>query len=169
MAENDEKDPPATDGDKKPEEHLGDAGKKALDAERAARKKLEDEVKELRPLAAKAKEAEDAKKGEVERLTEQLAAATRERDAAMVDRDKFKVGLAKGLTLTQAKRLVGSTEDEFTTDADELIADLGAKPGEPKPTPAGKPREHLKAGSGDPDQPVEETDVKALGARMFAS
>lgn len=169
MAENDPQNPPAKDGEKKPDEQLGDAGKKALDAERSARKKLEDELKELRPLAAKAKEAEDAKKGEVERLTEQLAAATRERDAAMVDRDKFKVGLAKGLSLTQAKRLVGTNEDEFTADADELITDLGTKPGEAKPAPTGKPREQLKPGSGDPDAPVEETDVKKLGERMFAS
>lgn len=166
-----EENAPATGDEKpKPDEQLGDAGKKALDAERAARKKLEDELKELRPLAAKVKEAEDAKKGEVERLTEQLSVVTRERDAAVVDRDKFKVGLAKGLSLTQAKRLVGTNEDEFTTDADELLTDLGAKPnGEQRPAPVGKPREALKPGSGDPEAEPEETDVKVIGARMFAS
>lgn len=171
MAEEQTESPPA-EGDDKQDEQLGEGGKRALDAERAARKKLEHELKELRPLAAKAKQADDAKKDEVQRLTEQLAAATAERDTTTVDRDRLKVAISKGLTLGQAKRLVGSTEDELAADADELLADLGAKPGGDKsgerPAPAGKPREHLQSGGGD-QPPPEETDVRALGKRMFST
>jgi hypothetical protein len=39
--------------------------------------------------------------------------------------------------------------------------------GKKDPPPGGKPREQLKPGNGDPDIPVEETDIKKLGARMF--
>lgn len=41
--------------------------------------------------------------------------------------DRAEVALEKGLTLSQAKRLVGSTRDEFTADADDLLADIGAQ------------------------------------------
>lgn len=163
--------PPAKGGEAG-DEQLGEGGKRALDAERAARKRLEEQLKELRPLAAKAKEADEAKKDEVQRLTEQLAATTTDRDAATVDRDRLKVAISKGLTLTQAKRLVGSTEDELTADADELLSDLGAKPtgekAEERPAPPGRPREHLQSGGGD-QAPPEETDVRALGKRMFST
>lgn len=162
--------PPATGDEQQHDEQLNEGGKRALDAERAARKRLEHELKELRPLAAKAKQADDAKKDEVQRLTEQLTATTTERDSAALHRDRLKVAISKGLTLTQAKRLVGSTEDELTADADELLADLGARPGgdkaDERPGPSGKPREHLQPGGGD-QAPPEETDVRALGKRMF--
>ncbi len=147
-----------------------DAGRRALRAERDRVKALEAQLAELKPLAEQAKKAEDEQKTEVQRLTEQVEALKRDRDTATVERDRLKVALGKGLTLTQAKRLVGSTEEELAADADELLADLGAtkENGSDKPVPAGKPREHLKPGTGDPDQPVEETDLKKIGERMFA-
>lgn len=153
--------------DDKPEpEHLGDGGKKALAAERKARRDAE---KETQALALRLKEIEDKDKTEVERLTAQVAALTKERDSATVSSARLRVALDKGLTPTQAKRLVGDTEDELAADADELLSDLGAMPGDEKKgaPPGGGPTPDLKPGNGDPDTPVEETDIKALGARMF--
>lgn len=144
---------------------LGDAGKKALDAERKARRDAEQKAKDLED---RLKAIEDKDKSEVERLTEQIATLTKNAETATVERDRLKVAIMKGLSLTQAKRLVGSTEEELSADADELLADLGQKDDEPKPTPSGKPREQLKPGNGDPDAPIEETDVRKLGERMFA-
>jgi len=40
---------------------------------------------------------------------------------------RAEVANAKGLTPTQAKRLVGSTKEELEADADELLADIGAQ------------------------------------------
>lgn len=56
----------------KPEAKLGDAGKRALDAERAARKAAE---KERDANAAKLKEIEDRDKSEAEKAAERLAEA----------------------------------------------------------------------------------------------
>ena len=59
---------------------------------------------------------------------------------------RAEIANAKGLTPSQAKRLVGSTREELEADADELLADIGAQkkqgnhvpregatPSEPKP------------------------------------
>lgn len=137
-----------------------DAGKRALQAERERAKALERQLAELKPLAEAAKKAEDEKKSEVERLTEQVQKLTQERDSAMVDRDRYQVALDKGLTVTQAKRLVGRTADEFTADADELLADLGAGSSGEKEPPAGKPREAL-SGGGDPTEATE-PDIRSV-------
>lgn len=40
---------------------------------------------------------------------------------------RAEVANAKGLTPTQAKRLVGSTREELEADADELLTDIGAQ------------------------------------------
>lgn len=165
--DNDQNGPPAT--GEHDDEQLGEGGKKALQAERTARKKLEDEIKALRPLAKAAKDAEDSKKDEVQRLTEQLATLTKERDSATLTNARYKVALDKGLSLTRAKRLVGDTEEELAADADELLADLGeVNTDEVKPSPTGKPKEHLKPGTNTPDEAAEETDLRKLGEQMFS-
>ena len=40
---------------------------------------------------------------------------------------RAEIANAKGLTPSQAKRLVGSTREELEADADELLADIGAQ------------------------------------------
>lgn len=45
--------------------------------------------------------------------------------------DRLEVAAEKGLTPKQAKRLQGTTKDELEKDADELLEDLGVKPGKP--------------------------------------
>jgi hypothetical protein len=112
---------------------LGDAGKKALDEERAARreaekqrKEMETRLKELEPLAAKAKELEDSKKTETEKLGEKLTAAEKRAVEAEQKALRLEVASAKGLTQAQAKRLVGATKEELEADADELLASFGA-------------------------------------------
>lgn len=145
---------------------LGDGGKKALDAERRARRDAE---RRANDLESRLKTIEDKDKSETERLTEENARLTKELGTATVSGTRLRVALDKGLTATQAKRLVGDTEDELTADADEILESWGAKPPEDRtpPPPGGRPREQLKPGNGDPDVPAEETDVVALGERMF--
>lgn len=159
MADND---PPAT-GDKPDADGMTtDAGRKALQTERDRVKALEQQVKDLKPLADAAKKAEEDKLGEVEKLTKQLTEMTQERDTATARADRAEVALEKGLTLAQAKRLSGTTRDELSTDADAYREEhgLGANDdgkggGKPagssgKPPGGGKPTEDLRGG-GDPD------------------
>lgn len=106
---------------KKPE--LGDGGKKAIDAEREARRQAE---KQLREARAALKEYEDRDKTELELLRERAESA--EKNAAEAERAvaaaeqhalRIKVSAEKGVP---AERLAGTTEDELRASADELIA-----------------------------------------------
>ncbi len=98
--------------------------------------------------AAKFDAAEQASKSELEQEREAREQAERERDSLRIDGLRASVALAKGLTATQAKRLVGTTQEELEADADELIADLGAT----KPTPPKPQSRHLSSGSGSSNQ-----------------
>lgn len=130
---------------------------------------------DLKSKAAAADQASEAGKGETQKLTEQLAKMQADLDDERRRRHIIEVGAEKGLTPAHVKRLTGTSREELEASADELLVDfpLPAK-GEndkgsevPPPPPGGRPREQLKPGNGDPDVPVEETDVKALGERMF--
>lgn len=101
-----EQDPGATPGD----DHLGEGGRKALEAERKARRDAECELRELK---------------------ERLAGI----DAETLRRD---VAEAKGLTPDQARRLNGTTREELEADADDLLAAIrpgGATPPTRRPVP----------------------------------
>ena len=58
---------------------------------------------------------------------------------------RAEIANAKGLTPTQAKRLVGETREELEADADELLADIGAA----KKTGNHNPREGANPQAGD--------------------
>lgn len=184
MAEStDTVDAPAKDDDTTTQT-LGDGGKRALEAERKARRDAE---RKATDLEARLAAIEDKDKSEVERLTSQVATLTKDRDAAVVNAARLKVALDRGLTATQAKRLVGSTEEELSADADELLADLGVNrktegdtaavdpptadtptdQPDPKQSPASKPRVDLTPGNGVEETPDDVTDVAAIGERMF--
>jgi hypothetical protein len=152
---------------------LGDAGKKALDAERKARRDAEKQAKELKD---KLQAIEDKDKSDVDRLTEQVAALTKERDTATHRADRLEVAVVKSLDedrakriTSAAKRLTGSTREELEADADEFLTAFAVPESPAKPAPVGKPREDLKPGNNDPDAPVEEKDLSKIGARMFGN
>lgn len=128
---------------------LGDAGKKALDEERKARRDAERHLKEM---GDQLKTLQDKDKSDSERLTEKLAQLEKDLAAASARADRYEVALDKGLDMTRAKRLTGTTRDELEADADELITWTAGKPAEPVP---GKPAVDLKGG-GDP---TEEPDI----------
>jgi hypothetical protein len=72
---------------------------------------------------------QEQQKTEQQRLEERAAKAEQDTQTAQTEAARLRVALEKGLTPTQAKRLVGTTEEELSADADELLADLGkAKP-----------------------------------------
>lgn len=133
--------------DPKAYDALGDAGKRAVAAEREARAAADESRKatektnadltaqlaQLEPLQklAKALGGGEAAAGktEVELLSERLAAQekaiTEQRDEAAKERllrIRLEVAQEKGLTKAQAARLTGTTAEELAADADELLS-----------------------------------------------
>ena len=115
--------------------------------------------KEAEQARLKVKQYEDATKSEQEKLTERASELEKSLTTAEANAARFEIALEKGLTKSQAKRLVGSTREELEADAEELLADLGL--GEEKPTPARRPQERLKPGAA-PDAEPEEHDPAKL-------
>lgn len=133
---------------------LGDPGKAALAAERKARRDAEKAAKELQ---AKLKEFEDRDKSDSEKTAEALAAAEKRAADAEAKALRLEVAASKELTPAQAKRLVGTTQEELEADADEILEAFPAKGA--TPPPSNKPKPDIRGG-GDPTG--EPTDVKAL-------
>lgn len=152
----------------KPEEEedgLGDAGKRALEAERKARRKAEAALKAAKDALAATKADQDSSKSDVEKLTAKVDEMVKRAEAAERKALVAEVAQEKGLPPKLAARLSGSTREELEADADDLLEVVGTKDGagaKPDPekkdddagaTPAdggpfgGKPKEDLKAGA----------------------
>jgi hypothetical protein len=91
----------------------------------AMEKQLKKANKEAEAFRLRLKEIEDRDKSEQEKLTEK--AATLESDLSKSDLRalRLEVALEKQLPMSLAKRLQGTTVEEITKDADELLATLG--------------------------------------------
>lgn len=118
--------PESTRDESATDEPLGDAGKKALEAERRDKRAAERRAAELE---ARLKEFEDRDKSEAEKLAERAEAAERSLADLQANALRAEVALDKGLTPSQAKRLIGSTREELEADADELLKDIGTANG----------------------------------------
>lgn len=154
------------------EETTAEEAKEPFDQERALAKirkanqeaeGLRKRLKDLEPLAAKAKELEDANKSDNEKLTERLTSAEKAAASASAELLRLRVGLRKGLTEKQAKRLVGETEEDLEADADDLLDSFAAKKDPETPKVPTKPKERLRGG-GEPNEEPEETDPRKLAA-----
>jgi len=145
--------PDETKSDDKPKEpatgDLGEAGRKALREERAARQAAE---KSAADLEARLKAIEDKDKTETQRAADTATKAEAARVAAEARADRLEVAMAKGLTPGQAKRLQGANRAELEADADDLLESFPAAEA-PRPPPNGKPTERL-SGGGDPTMPL---------------
>lgn len=141
---------------------LGDAGKKALDAERKARREAEASLKQLE---AKLADIEDADKTELQKALDRATKAESDAAKASARADRYQVALSKGLTATQAKRLVGDTVEELEADADDLVADFTP---DVKTPGSSKPKTNLQSGN-DPDSDDDEVDADSLADRIMGS
>lgn len=131
MAENEQTTTPEPKGD-----DLA-ALKKALEAERKARR-----------------EAEKAAREATDQLTALQSQALR-----------AKVAAAKGLTEAQAEFLTGSTEEEMTAAADKLLESFKPdKADRATPAPGSRPREALTPGASNPDD--QASDFAALADKI---
>jgi len=128
----------------------------------------EKRAKDNADAARRLSEIEEASKTEAQKAADRLAAAEKAAAEASSSLARLEVALAKGLTPSQAKRLVGSTREELEADADELLKDIGeaARPRAPKPdstqgrVPNGTPLDPRSA-----DLAQIEADLKAASRR----
>lgn len=126
--------------------------------------------KEAADLRQKFKEVEDRDKTDSEKLTAKVADAERKLFEAEARTLRLEVAASKGLSPTQAKRLVGTTQEELEADADELLETFGTKApatGDPKPNVTRRPNPSL-SGGGDPTTEPEETDPSKLASAIRA-
>ena len=152
-------------GDDGDGDETGKPTKDELTAMRAALKKANKAAADTR---RKLKEYEDRDKTDGEKLADALKRA----EAAELKALRLDVGHRKGLTPAQAKRLVGTTEEELLADADELLAaftagdDDGGK-GDTRPKPPSKPKERMRRGTGSDEDPEPATkDIVAKIPRV---
>ncbi len=99
---------------------LGDAGKKALDAERTARRAAE---KQARDLAAQLKTLGEVGKTDMEKLTARLDSAEKHAAESAREAMRLRVGAEHKLPKEITSRLRGDTEEEMTADA-AVLAEL---------------------------------------------
>lgn len=144
--------PEAPDGDDKQQSDdlSPEALRKALEKARKEAAGYRTKVRELEPLASKAKELEDAGRTELEKLTTRAEQAERNATEADARALRLEVAFEKGLTPAQAKRLVGDSREDLEADADEILRDFPVKSdGRPKgsadlgprpPAPPANPR-----------------------------
>jgi hypothetical protein len=120
MSENPTPEPTPGDGDPKPSTFTQE------DVDRIVADRLKRERE-----ATKTKYADyddlKAKAGQATTLEERVAEIERQANESRRRAEVAEVANAKGLTPTQAKRLVGNTREELEADADVLLADLGAQ------------------------------------------
>ena len=116
-------------------------------------------------LATKVKAHEDATKSDQEKLTERSTSAEKTATEAQQEAARLRVALRKGLTETQAKRLVGTTEKELEKDADDLVASFKTEVTEEETSTRRRPQERLKSGVA-PGAEAEKNDPASLAARV---
>lgn len=149
-------DPPPAETDDKP---LGPAGERALASERARAAKLDKDYKAAQAEIAKYK---DAGKSEQDKLSERATAAETRANEAEARALRLEIAHEKGLTPSQARRLVGSTKEELEADADDLLENFG---GTKPPTPTRRPTERAPGTPAKVDEP-DGTDLAKQIVKM---
>ena len=110
------------------DEQLGEAGLKALQRERDTRKALEQQIRALEPLAAKARELEESQKSEQQRLEDRAAAAERERDEVRVELTRLRMATRYGISEDDLDLLGVGTDEDIEARAKRLSERLATTP-----------------------------------------
>lgn len=119
-----------------------------LDKWKALSRKNEERAKANETAARKLAEIEESQKTEIEKALARAEEAEKRAQQVELEAIRNSVALAKGLTPTQAKRLVGDTREALEADADELLADLKANKPAPAPSADGQGKQGEKVGEG---------------------
>lgn len=104
-------------------------------------------LRELEPLAAKAKELEDRDKTEAQRATEAGEQARREAAEARAEAIRLRVAMRYGLAEEDLDLLGVGDEDQIDARAKRLAERFNAKDDRTAPEPRRRPQERLRAGA----------------------
>ena len=115
-----------------PEPELGDAGKKAIQSERDARKAA---VKRADDLAAELKAIKDAQLSDDDRAKQEAASTAAELAELRTDANRKTVALEKGVPAELLQFLTGGTKEDMEAQAETLISLINA-PKTPKADPS---------------------------------
>lgn len=135
--------------DTQTDDNLGDAGKRAIAAER---RRAQEAQRELKKLQDELKAIRDKDLSETQKATQAQAAAEQRAADAEKQLLRVKVAAAKKLPAEFAERLRGDTEDEMAADADSLATFMKTQV---------RP-------SGDADQGLRGTSAGKTPAQEFA-
>lgn len=127
---------------------LGDAGKKAIAAER---KRADDAEKELKALKLDAETRANAELSELERFKKENAELQKQQADASLEAIRLRVALEKGIPANLAARLQGTDYDSIAADADSLAELVSSKPN-PQPRPDLSQGVKAVTGTQDPAQ-----------------
>jgi seryl-tRNA synthetase len=119
------------------DEELNEAGKRALERERAERKRLTAALAEASEKAKRLDELEESSKSEVQKAAERAAALEKQLNDTAASLLKIQAALDTGLPHTMADRLRGSTKEELEEDAKTLMEALKIRPGQARTSDAG--------------------------------
>ena len=112
------------------EETLGDPGKKALAAERDARKAAERRFTEAE---ARLKEIEDANLSELQKAQRDAEEYRSKLASLQVENARSRIALEKGVPSDLIEFIVGEDEEQMAAKADLLMSRLNSTPSTPKP------------------------------------
>ena len=104
-------------------------------------------------MAAQLQKIEDANKTDEQRRDEAATLTDKRASTAEAEAMRLRVALVNGLTLMQAKRLIGDDEEALAADAEELLASFA--PAEPSVEVPRRPHERLKAGVAPTEPPPD--------------
>lgn len=171
MSEEQRTDP--TQGDPAPPSGTDDEAKAELEKWKALARENEKRAKANADAAKRLQELEDGQKSELEKLQGAQRAAEQRAAEAEQKAMRLEVAVSKGLTPAQAKRLVGTTQEELEADADEFLASIkpagdsgdeggGTETGLPR-----RPQERLTPGARPGAEP--QPSAKEIVDRVMAS
>ena len=112
------------------EETLGDPGKKALAAERDARKAAERRFAEAE---ARLKEIEDAQLSELQKAQRDAEEYRSQLASLQLESARSRVALEKGVPSDLIEFITGEDEEQMAAKADLLMSRLNSTPSTPKP------------------------------------
>lgn len=103
-------------------------------------------LREVEPLAQRARELEESQKTEAQRIAEAQQQAEQRATQAEREALRYRVAVAKGIPADLVDFLSGDTEEDVAAKADVLLSRLNATPEVPR-----SPREVLRPGAVPPD------------------
>lgn len=124
---------------------------------KALARKNEEQAKKNAEAAKRLQELEDAQKTDQEKQAERLAELESTAKESSLEAARLRVALRKGLDEKQAKRLVGTTEEELEQDADDLVATF-APPANDDTALSRRPQERLRPGATPSAEPEKDPD-----------